>query len=159
MACGGGGWGVVKWENLVGLRWGLGLCIPDPHPGNSLVGLRIEFDVARLSIYYSCFYLEKLDFFFFVKKWQYGILNYESNTYFFFFKQTVGSYPPLPRDRVFLCSPGCLNSLCRPDWPQTHGNLPASASQVLGLKVYTTVPGRNSGIFTEFFSFINLLHF
>jgi hypothetical protein len=45
------------------------------------------------------------------------------------------------RDRVFLCSPGC---------PGTHSvdqaglklrNLPASASQVLGLKVCATTPG------------------
>jgi hypothetical protein len=51
------------------------------------------------------------------------------------------------RDRVSLCSPGC---------PRTHfvdqtglelRNLPASASQVLGLKVCTTMPG----------SFLNLL--
>jgi hypothetical protein len=45
------------------------------------------------------------------------------------------------QDRVSLCSPGC---------PGTHPvdqaglelrNLPASASQVLGLKVCTTIPG------------------
>jgi hypothetical protein len=45
------------------------------------------------------------------------------------------------RDRVSLCSPGC---------PGTHSvnqaglelrNLPASASQVLGLKVCATTPG------------------
>jgi hypothetical protein len=50
--------------------------------------------------------------------------------FFFFF----------PRDRVSLCSPGC---------PGTHSvdqaglalrNLPASASQVLGLKVCATTP-------------------
>ena len=52
--------------------------------------------------------------------------------YFFFF-----------RERVYLCSPGC---------PGTHfvdqagleiRNLPASASQVLGLKACTTTPGQN----------------
>jgi hypothetical protein len=45
------------------------------------------------------------------------------------------------RDKVSLCSPGC---------PGTHSvdqaglelrNPPASASQVLGLKAYTTTPG------------------
>jgi hypothetical protein len=49
------------------------------------------------------------------------------------------SHPP--RDRVSLCSPGC---------PRTHfvdqaglelRNLPASASQVLGLKACATMPG------------------
>jgi hypothetical protein len=48
------------------------------------------------------------------------------------------------RDRVSLCSPGC---------PGTHSvdlagvelrNLPASASQVLGLKVCATTPGQLS---------------
>jgi hypothetical protein len=51
--------------------------------------------------------------------------------FFFFF----------PRDRVSLCSPGC---------PGTHfvdqaglqlRNLPASASRVLGLKAFATMPG------------------
>jgi hypothetical protein len=54
------------------------------------------------------------------------------------------SSPPPPlvfRDRVSLCSPGC---------PGTHSvdqaglelrNPPASASQVLGLKVCATTPG------------------
>jgi hypothetical protein len=54
--------------------------------------------------------------------------------FFFFF----------PRDRVSLCSPGC---------PGTHSvdqaglelrNLPASASQVLGLKACATTPGYTS---------------
>jgi hypothetical protein len=34
------------------------------------------------------------------------------------------------------------NSLCRPGWPQTHRDPPASASQVLGLKVCITIPRR-----------------
>ena len=29
-------------------------------------------------------------------------------------------------------------SICRPSWPQTHKDPPASASQVLWLKAYTT---------------------
>jgi hypothetical protein len=33
-----------------------------------------------------------------------------------------------------------LDSLCRPGWHQTNRALPASASQVLGLKVCTTRP-------------------
>jgi hypothetical protein len=49
------------------------------------------------------------------------------------------------RDRVSLCSPGC---------PETHfvdqaglelRNLPASASQVLGLKACATTPGFHMG--------------
>jgi len=32
------------------------------------------------------------------------------------------------------------NSLCRPDWPQTHRDPPASASLVLGWKVCSTMP-------------------
>jgi hypothetical protein len=61
-----------------------------------------------------------------------GFLSY---TFFFFFLFLVF------RDRVSLCSPGC---------PGTHfvdqaglelRNLPASASQVLGIKVCTTTPG------------------
>lgn len=68
----GGSWeGVVKWENLVGLGWGLGFCIPDPHPENSLAGLRITLDIARL--YHDCFYLEKLEFFFLVKDMAVGL--------------------------------------------------------------------------------------
>lgn len=39
---------LVKWEKLVGLGWGLGLYIPDHHPEDSLTGLRITLDVARL---------------------------------------------------------------------------------------------------------------
>jgi hypothetical protein len=31
------------------------------------------------------------------------------------------------------------NSLCKPFWPQTHGDLPACASQELGLKVWGTM--------------------
>ncbi|EGW14713.1 hypothetical protein I79_019557 [Cricetulus griseus] len=30
------------------------------------------------------------------------------------------------------------NLICRPGWPQNHRDLPASASQVLGLKVWAT---------------------
>lgn len=30
--------------------------------------------------------------------------------------------------------------LCRPDWPQTHRDLTASASQLLGSKVWVIVP-------------------
>lgn len=33
-------------------------------------------------------------------------------------------------------------SLCRPDWLRTHGDLPASGSQVLGFSLYYTQPGR-----------------
>ena len=33
----------------------------------------------------------------------------------------------------------CPGTLCKPGWPQTHRDLPASASQVLGLKVCTTI--------------------
>jgi hypothetical protein len=52
------------------------------------------------------------------------------------------------RDRVSLCSPGC---------PETHfvdqaglelRNLPASASQVLGLKAFATTPG-SQYVFTK----------
>jgi hypothetical protein len=32
---------------------------------------------------------------------------------------------------------GCPNSLCRPGWPWTHRDLPASAFQVQGLKACT----------------------
>jgi hypothetical protein len=58
---------------------------------------------------------------------------------FFFF-----SFFLVFRDRVSLCSPGC---------PGTHfvdqaglelRNLPASASQVLGLKACDTTPGKDS---------------
>jgi hypothetical protein len=51
------------------------------------------------------------------------------------------------RDRVSLCSPGC---------PGTHSvdqaglelkNPPASASQVLGLKAYTTISGQSLDTF------------
>jgi hypothetical protein len=53
------------------------------------------------------------------------------------------------RDRVSLCSPGC---------PGTHfvdqaglklGNPPASASQVLGLKACTTMPGPDTNEFAH----------
>ena len=56
-----------------------------------------------------------------------------------------------PRDRVSLCRPGC---------PGTHSvdqaglklrNLPASASQVLGLKACATTPARIS-FFTDYFT-------
>ena len=41
----------------------------------------------------------------------------------------------------FLCSfEACPRTgFCRPDWPQTHRDLPASTSQVLRLEAYTTV--------------------
>ena len=53
----------------------------------------------------------------------------------------VASHPPLVFwDRVSLCNspsfPG--TSSCRPGWPQTHRDLPASASWVLGLKMCAT---------------------
>jgi hypothetical protein len=53
------------------------------------------------------------------------------------------------RDRVSLCSPGC---------PRTHSvgqaglqlrNLPASASQVLGLKACATTPGCHLGFLSK----------
>jgi hypothetical protein len=57
------------------------------------------------------------------------------------------------RDRVSLCSPGC---------PGIHfvdqaglRNLPASASQVLGLKVCTTTPGLEEFLNCNFFIFNN----
>jgi hypothetical protein len=34
-----------------------------------------------------------------------------------------------------------LTQLCRPGWPKTHRNQPASASQVLGSKACATTPG------------------
>jgi hypothetical protein len=60
------------------------------------------------------------------------------------------------RDRVSLCSPGC---------PGTHSvdqaglelrNLPASAFQVLGLKVHTTTPGASMDFTDAFLSIFNL---
>jgi hypothetical protein len=60
---------------------------------------------------------------------------------FFLFVCLVGFCFLFFRDRVSLCSPGC---------PGTHSvdqaglelrNLPASASRVLGLKVFATMPG------------------
>jgi hypothetical protein len=62
-----------------------------------------------------------------------GLESTEFQSFFFLFL--------VFRDRVSLCSPGC---------PGTHfvdkagfelRNLPASASQVLGLKVCATIPG------------------
>jgi hypothetical protein len=41
---------------------------------------------------------------------------------------------------VFLCSPGCPGTLCRPGWPWVHRAPPASAFPVLGLKLYATAP-------------------
>jgi hypothetical protein len=46
------------------------------------------------------------------------------------------------RQGLSVCSPGCCGTLCRPGWPQTHRNhSPASAFQVLGLRVCITTPG------------------
>ena len=47
------------------------------------------------------------------------------------------------RDKVSLHSPGCPG-LCRPGWTLSHRDSPASASQVLGLKVCTTNTFSNS---------------
>jgi hypothetical protein len=38
---------------------------------------------------------------------------------------------------ISLCSLGCLGTHSIPGWPPTHRDLPASASQVLGLKICT----------------------
>jgi hypothetical protein len=40
-----------------------------------------------------------------------------------------------------ITSPGCLHSLCRPGWPQSHRALLVSASLVLGSKACSTMPG------------------
>lgn len=40
----------------------------------------------------------------------------------------------LSGDKVFLGSSGCPGTLCEPGWPQTHRNVPASASRVPRLK-------------------------
>lgn len=37
-------------------------------------------------------------------------------------------------DKVLLGSSGCPGTLCEPGWPQTHRNVPASASRVPRLK-------------------------
>ena len=44
------------------------------------------------------------------------------------------------QDRVSLCnSPDCPGtSSCRPGWPRTHRDSPASAFRALGLKVWAT---------------------
>ena len=42
-------------------------------------------------------------------------------------------------DKVSLCnSPSCPIKFCRPDWPQTHRDSPASASGMLELKACAT---------------------
>ena len=47
----------------------------------------------------------------------------------------------LSGDMVSLCSPRLFwDSLCRPGWPQTHRDPPASSSQILELKVCTIMP-------------------
>jgi hypothetical protein len=51
--------------------------------------------------------------------------------FFFFFS----------RDRVSLCSPGCPGTYSVDQAGLKLRNLPASASQMLGLKVCTTLPG------------------
>jgi hypothetical protein len=57
--------------------------------------------------------------------------------------------PPTPTPnshRVSLCSSGCLGtySICRLGWPRTHRDppAPASAAQVLGLKMWATTARR-----------------
>jgi hypothetical protein len=46
---------------------------------------------------------------------------------------------PLSPETGFLCvALAVLNSLCRPGWPPTYRDLPASASQVLRLKARAT---------------------
>jgi hypothetical protein len=46
-----------------------------------------------------------------------------------------------PRDRVSLCSPGCLGTHFVDQAGLELRNLPASASRVLGLKACATTPG------------------
>ena len=59
-----------------------------------------------------------------------------ANVYFFDFCFKVNAFF---KDRVFCSFAACLGtSSCRPGWPQTHRDLPTSASQVLGLKVCTS---------------------
>ena len=55
------------------------------------------------------------------------------------------NWNPLEEQNVFVgmwrahyVALAVLDSLCRPGWPQTHRYSPASASQVLKLKVGTT---------------------
>jgi hypothetical protein len=45
------------------------------------------------------------------------------------------------RDRVSLCSPGCAGTHFVDQAGLKLRNLPASASQVLGLKACATIPG------------------
>lgn len=49
------------------------------------------------------------------------------------------SFPHLPFF-FFFFSWLSQNSLCRSCWPWTHQGLPASTSQLLGLKMYATMP-------------------
>jgi len=42
------------------------------------------------------------------------------------------------QDKDTLYTLGFSGTNCRPDWPETHRDLPASISQVLGLKAYAT---------------------
>lgn len=44
-------------------------------------------------------------------------------------------------DKVSLYSPPWPETLFGPGWPQTHRAPLASASQMVGLKMYTTMPG------------------
>ncbi|GAB1300185.1 Arf-GAP with coiled-coil, ANK repeat and PH domain-containing protein 2 [Apodemus speciosus] len=58
--------------------------------------------------------------------------------------EKMGIKKPQPGQRRFLCvAMVSWNSLCRSGWPRTHRDPPASASQVLGLKVCATTTGQN----------------
>jgi hypothetical protein len=54
----------------------------------------------------------------------------------------------------FHCNFG--SSEARSDWPHDP---PASASQMLELKAFTTVPGLNASLFVYFFSFLFFFFF
>jgi hypothetical protein len=56
-------------------------------------------------------------------------------------------------DKVSLCSPGCPGTYSVAQAGLELRNLPASASQVLGLKACTTMPGQDFCFLTVLYSF------
>lgn len=70
-----------------------------------------------------------------------------------FFKNKLKINIQLERFVLFL-----WNSLCRSGWPQTHGPIPASSSQVLELKVWVTPTGFQLDLLRSFLIYL-FLHF
>ena len=76
-----------------------------------------------------------------------GVLFFSS--FFFFWFGLVSVF----QDRVALCNPGCPGTYSVDQAGLKLRDLPASASQVLGLKVYSAMPGWFRGFLKIYFSF------